>query len=542
MDRPLICGFAKLRNEILREGNVYRLLANMTRYCDAAVVCDDASTDGTDAVLLDWIRARQLEAGPAGAGRWVFLRVPPAEQDFRRELAVKQAMLEHVHRIQPHWVLWLDGDEVLDAAGSTHLRAWAEAVRGRPERAWRFHYTQLWRVSNWARTDAGFDEGRFLKLWRWAPELRFEVREGTHHHQFPIQLLEALGAGLVGDAPFEVIHYGNWGKNLVWKAVQYWGGLGDVDRHLRFETATYGPVERAQLPPEAEWVPGERPAPLTPAEVEQIRALRNLRRVPATFCVVIPTWNRAATLDRALESVRAQTYPRWVAVVLDDGSTDDTPARMRAWQDRDPRIFYARFAQHRGGVAMNEVGMALACEMAEWWTRLGSDDWWGPTKLELDAAAFARGHRAVYGTYVVVREGRLGEVCNPPRPPAEIRHWLHHVGFVCSWANCAVATDVLGEVRRRWGRFADPRLRNMEDYLVNARIARLTDWVWRGRVEGRLVVAPEPDEIARIQRGAVAVDDLEAVWTCAADGASADQAQSLEDEILTRKLIAEENG
>ncbi len=41
--------------------------------------------------------------------------------------------------------------------------------------------------------------------------------------------------------------------------------------------------------------------------------------------IVMPTWNRAAALRRAIVSVQAQTYGGWELIVVDDGSTDDTP-------------------------------------------------------------------------------------------------------------------------------------------------------------------------------------------------------------------------
>ena len=54
--------------------------------------------------------------------------------------------------------------------------------------------------------------------------------------------------------------------------------------------------------------------------------------------VVIPTKNRANLLRETLTSVRAQTYPHWEAVVVDDGSEDDTVAYVEGLSREDPRI------------------------------------------------------------------------------------------------------------------------------------------------------------------------------------------------------------
>jgi hypothetical protein len=42
--------------------------------------------------------------------------------------------------------------------------------------------------------------------------------------------------------------------------------------------------------------------------------------------VVVPTRDRCAYLRRAIESLQRQSYPRWEAVIVDDGSVDETPA------------------------------------------------------------------------------------------------------------------------------------------------------------------------------------------------------------------------
>ena len=54
------------------------------------------------------------------------------------------------------------------------------------------------------------------------------------------------------------------------------------------------------------------------------------------FSVILPTYNRAYVLWRAIQSVIAQTEPRWELMVVDDGSTDDTLRLLEEF--RDPRI------------------------------------------------------------------------------------------------------------------------------------------------------------------------------------------------------------
>src|SRR5260370_32441479 len=164
----------------------------------------------------------------------------------------------------------------------------------------------------------------------------------------------------------------------------------------------------------------------------RIRSLYNLKGMKQWFTVIVPAYNRARDLPRALDSLIAQSWQQWIAIVLDDGSTDNTREIMRAYQDTDARIFYARYPNNRGGVAMNEIGMALACEMTEWWTRLGSDDYFGSRKLEHDAFALQL-HEAVYGPFQVRWGDNLEEICNPPAPPDVVRNALLTAGFAASW-------------------------------------------------------------------------------------------------------------
>jgi hypothetical protein len=86
------------------------------------------------------------------------------------------------------------------------------------------------------------------------------------------------------------------------------------------------------------------------------------------FSVIIPTYNRAAFVARAIESVRAQTFTDYEILVIDDGSTDDTAERLAS-----AGVRYIRQQNQGPGVARNR-GIAEAT--GEYCTFLDSDDWW----------------------------------------------------------------------------------------------------------------------------------------------------------------------
>ncbi len=98
--------------------------------------------------------------------------------------------------------------------------------------------------------------------------------------------------------------------------------------------------------------------------------------------VVIPTFNYARYLGEAIESVLAQTYPAYEIIVVDDGSTDDTPAVVERYAGK---IRGLRIAN--GGVSRaRNTGVAAAT--GDLIAFLDADDHWQPRKLELQIATF----------------------------------------------------------------------------------------------------------------------------------------------------------
>lgn len=94
--------------------------------------------------------------------------------------------------------------------------------------------------------------------------------------------------------------------------------------------------------------------------------------------VIIPTYNNAHFITRALDSVCEQTYTNFEIIVVDDGSTDNTRDVVLAYQDS--RITYV-YQQNAGLSATRNVGLKHACGKFIYF--LDSDDWIASNYFEL---------------------------------------------------------------------------------------------------------------------------------------------------------------
>jgi GT2 family glycosyltransferase len=103
--------------------------------------------------------------------------------------------------------------------------------------------------------------------------------------------------------------------------------------------------------------------------------------------VVIPTYNRAHIVAQAVESALAQQYEAIEVIVVDDGSTDDTEARVRAGFGGDARVRYVRKA-NGGPASARNVGFGEA--HGELVGLLDSDDSWHPWKLQVQVRCMER--------------------------------------------------------------------------------------------------------------------------------------------------------
>ncbi len=128
--------------------------------------------------------------------------------------------------------------------------------------------------------------------------------------------------------------------------------------------------------------------------------------------VILPTYNRSASLARAIESVLNQGYGEIELLVVDDGSIDGTMGLMRGFDD--PRLKYIRLERNAGAAHARNV--ALRSARGEYVAFQDSDDEWMPEKLQKQLRALADNQEAavVYTDMIWVSDDGRREYMSAP--------------------------------------------------------------------------------------------------------------------------------
>lgn len=102
--------------------------------------------------------------------------------------------------------------------------------------------------------------------------------------------------------------------------------------------------------------------------------------------IVIPTYNRADFLPKAIQSVLNQTYRNWEIIIIDDGSTDNTEGIVKSY--KEARIRYILHKSNLGLSAARNTGIKNS--RGEYIAFLDSDDEWFPEKISCQMNIFQK--------------------------------------------------------------------------------------------------------------------------------------------------------
>ena len=195
--------------------------------------------------------------------------------------------------------------------------------------------------------------------------------------------------------------------------------------------------------------------------------------------VILPFYNRAATLECCVRSVLAQSFADFEIVAVDDASTDESARVIAAITD--PRIRVLRHETNRGPGGARNTAMGAA--LGDVFAFIDSDDEWLPAKLGRQLARLQRGDCDLCGCeYWLVENGAQTRV-HLPEPPS----WPEVLHTKCELGN---GTTLLlrRECAEAVGPF-DERLRLYEDW----------DWMLRLTQRFRFSIVAEP--LARVHVG-----------------------------------------
>jgi glycosyltransferase involved in cell wall biosynthesis len=215
--------------------------------------------------------------------------------------------------------------------------------------------------------------------------------------------------------------------------------------------------------------------------------------------IVMPAYNCAWCIDRAIDSVMAQTFTDFELIVVDDGSSDDTPALLAA---RGDAIRVIRQA-NAGMSAARNTGIAAA--RGDCIAFLDSDDWWRPAKLAQQVALLDAEPDVGFCSSATELQSPDGDVVGTWGCPAQADDLVARMlGGHSAVAGGASSVMVRRELLARAGVF-DARLRGAEDTDQWVRLAAAARYACLP--DAQVVVTRNPDSVSRnreaMRRGAL---------------------------------------
>jgi len=187
--------------------------------------------------------------------------------------------------------------------------------------------------------------------------------------------------------------------------------------------------------------------------------------------VIIPTYNHASYLGRALQSVVDQTYKNWEVIVIDNHSTDNTDELVASFSDL--RITYLKV--HNKGIIARSRNVGINNAKGAWIAFLDSDDWWTVEKLQVFFESICENVDLIYHDLEIVNHhsrffSRKMIKSWQIKPPTLMNLLLG--GNCIGNSSVVVRKSLLEQIG---GLNESPEVIAAEDYNTWLRIAQLTD-------------------------------------------------------------------
>jgi glycosyltransferase involved in cell wall biosynthesis len=162
--------------------------------------------------------------------------------------------------------------------------------------------------------------------------------------------------------------------------------------------------------------------------------------------VILPTYNRRSTLDRALQSVLTQTYQDYELIIIDDASTDGTGDWLH--QQKYPALRLMHLPTNRGAAAARNVGIQAAIGDAI--AFLDADDVWHPTYLAHQVQALQAQPEAVLSTTqifnAIAGQSHTQAVAKHPLDPSDLVLSMLYSNWITTMSQVTIPRAALERV------------------------------------------------------------------------------------------------
>lgn len=188
--------------------------------------------------------------------------------------------------------------------------------------------------------------------------------------------------------------------------------------------------------------------------------------------IVMPTYNRAYCINRALESVLEQTYPQWELLIVDNHSDDSTEALVKGYKDGRINLLHI----DNDGVIARSRNKGIENANGKYIAFLDSDDWWSSEKLKVSVEALEKGVDIIYHDLFIISKKQT-----KPKIWRKIKtrnlgttafHDLISRGNALSTSSVVVSKALMLKIN---GFSVDPFLVGAEDYDAWIRLSKSTN-------------------------------------------------------------------
>lgn len=189
--------------------------------------------------------------------------------------------------------------------------------------------------------------------------------------------------------------------------------------------------------------------------------------------IVLPTYNRAPTLQDSIQSILKQSYGNFEILIVDDGSKDHTERIVNWLKKKDPRIQYIRHPRRLGANVARNTGIRQA--KGELIAFQDSDDQWHPDKLSLQVNTVCRtGVPAVFTGFWRIQGAYKTYIPKKFRSIKSGKQYFHEEllrGNFIALPSFIVKKSLLNQT----GNF-DEALPRFQDWELFLRLSKITDF------------------------------------------------------------------